>query len=75
MLFHAQSFVLLFLPATVVLYYLAFIPVALLHELGHAIVIRYHGGEVPEVVIRRNAHFAVLSNTTVLKGRNTSSGT
>lgn len=53
--------------ATVLLYYVAFIPVALLHELGHAIVIRYHGGEVPEVVIRRNAHFAVLSNTTVLK--------
>ncbi len=57
--------------ATVLLYYVAFIPVALLHELGHAIVIRYHGGEVPEVVIRRNAHFAVLSNTTVLKERST----
>jgi len=53
--------------ATVILYYVAFIPVALLHELGHAIVVRYNGGEVPEVVIRRNAHFAVLSNTSVLK--------
>lgn len=57
--------------ATVLLYYVAFIPVALLHELGHAVVIRYHGGEVPEVVIRRNAHFAVLSNTTVLKEQST----
>jgi hypothetical protein len=55
--------------ATLLLYYLTFIPVALAHELGHAIVIRYHGGEVPEVVLRRNAHFAVLSNTRVLKER------
>jgi len=54
---------------TVLLYYLTFIPVALSHELGHAIVIRYHGGEVPEVVLRSNAHFAVLSNTKVLKER------
>ena len=55
--------------ATIVLYYLTFIPIALLHELGHAVVINYYGGEVPEIVIRRNAHFAVLSNCTVLKDR------
>ncbi len=55
--------------ATIILYYLAFIPIALLHELGHAVVTRYHGGEVPEIVIRSNAHFAVLSNTNVLKER------
>lgn len=55
--------------ATIVLYYLTFIPIALLHELGHAVVINYYGGEVPEIVIRRNAHFAVLSNSTVLKDR------
>jgi hypothetical protein len=55
--------------ATVLLYYLTFIPIALLHELGHAIVVAYHGGEVPEIVIRRNAHFAVLSNGSVLKER------
>jgi hypothetical protein len=51
------------------LYYLTFIPIALLHELGHAVVIGYYGGEVPEIVIRGNAHFAVLSNATVLKER------
>ena len=55
--------------ATVLLYYLTFIPVALIHEFGHASVIGHHGGEVPEVVIRRNAHFAVLTNKTVLKDR------
>lgn len=55
--------------ASLVLYYLTFIPIALLHELGHAVVINYYGGEVPEIVIRRNAHFAVLSNTSVLKER------
>lgn len=55
--------------ASIVLYYLTFIPIALLHELGHAIVINYYGGEVPEIVIRSNAHFAVLSNSTVLKER------
>ena len=55
--------------ATILLYYLTFIPVALLHELGHAVVVRYHGGEVPEVVLRSNAHFAVLSNTTVIRER------
>lgn len=55
--------------ATLLLYYLTFIPIALLHELGHAIVIRYYGGEVPEIVLRSNAHFAVLTNKTVLKER------
>jgi len=55
--------------SSMVLYYLTFIPIALLHELGHAAVIAYHGGEVPEIVIRDNAHFAVLSNATVLKER------
>src|SRR5207249_10303625 len=55
--------------ATVLLYYLTFIPIALLHELGHAVVIRYYGGEVPEIVVRHNAHFAVLTNTSVLKER------
>jgi len=52
-----------------ILYYVTFIPIALLHELGHAVVINYYGGEVPEIVIRNNAHFAVLSNATVLKER------
>ena len=55
--------------SSIVLYYMTFIPIALLHELGHAVVIAYYGGEVPEIVIRRNAHFAVLSNSTVLKER------
>jgi hypothetical protein len=55
--------------ASIVLYYLTFIPIALLHELGHAAVINYYGGEVPEIVIRKNAHFAVLANTSVLKER------
>ena len=55
--------------ASIVLYYLTFIPIALLHELGHAVVINYYGGEVPEIVIRNNAHFAVLANTSVLKER------
>jgi len=55
--------------ASILLYYLTFIPIALLHELGHAVVIAYYGGEVPEIVIRQNAHFAVLSNATVLKER------
>ena len=54
---------------SIVLYYVTFIPVALLHELGHAIVVRSSGGEVPEVVIRSNAHFAVLSNKSVIKDR------
>jgi len=53
--------------SSILLYYLTFIPIALLHELGHAVVIRHYGGEVPEIVIRKNAHFAVLANATVLK--------
>ena len=57
--------------ATVLLYYVTFIPIALIHEVGHALVIAGHGGEVPEIVLRSNAHFAVLSNTSVLKGRTT----
>jgi hypothetical protein len=55
--------------SSILLYYLTFIPIALVHELGHSIVVNYYGGEVPEIVIRNNAHFAVLSNTTVLKER------
>ncbi len=55
--------------STILLYYLTFIPIALLHEVGHAVVISYYGGEVPEIVIRNNGHFAVLSNATVLKER------
>jgi hypothetical protein len=55
--------------ASILLYYLTFIPIALIHELGHAVVIDYYGGEVPEIVIRENAHFAVLSNSSVLKER------
>ena len=54
---------------TVLLYYLTFIPIALLHELGHAAVANFHGGEVPEIVICSNANFAVITNMTVLKGR------
>src|SRR6266571_6215970 len=54
---------------TVLLYYLTFIPIALLHELGHAAVASFHGGEVPEIVICSNGHFAVITNMTVLKGR------
>jgi hypothetical protein len=55
--------------ASIVLYYSTFIPIALLHELGHAAVVNYYGGEVPEIVIRDNAHFALLSNTSVLSER------
>lgn len=54
---------------TVVLYYLTFIPIAMLHELGHAAVAYSHGGEVPEIVICSNANFAVVTNMTVLKNR------
>lgn len=55
--------------ATIFLYFLTFIPIALLHELGHAIVVRYYGGEVPEILLRSNGHFAVLTNKSVLKER------
>lgn len=54
---------------TLLLYYLTFIPIALLHELGHAAVANFYGGEVPEIVINSNGHFAVVTNMTVLKGR------
>ena len=54
---------------TLLLYYLTFIPIALLHELGHASVAYFHGGEVPEIVINSNGHFAVITNMTVLRGR------
>ena len=54
---------------TLLLYYLTFIPIALLHELGHAAVANFHGGEVPEIVVNSNGHFAVVTNMTVLKGR------
>lgn len=57
---------------TVLLYYLTFIPIALLHELGHASVAGFYGGEVPEIVICSNANFAVITNLTVLKDRRAS---
>ena len=55
--------------ATLLLYYVTFIPIALLHELGHATVANFHGGEVPEIVINTKGHFAVITNMTVLKER------
>jgi hypothetical protein len=54
---------------TLLLYYLTFIPIALLHELGHAAVANFYGGEVPEIVIGTNGNFAVITNMTVLKDR------
>ena len=54
---------------TLLLYYITFIPIALLHELGHAAVVNFFGGEVPEIVICSNANFAVITNMTVLKDR------
>lgn len=54
---------------TVLLYYLTFIPIALVHELGHAAVANFYGGEVPEIVICSNANFAVITNMSVLKDR------
>jgi len=54
---------------TLFLYYLTFIPIALLHELGHAAVANFYGGEVPEIVIGSNGNFAVITNMTVLKDR------
>jgi hypothetical protein len=54
---------------TLLLYYLTFIPIALLHELGHAAVANSYGGEVPEIVINSKGHFAVVTNMTVLKDR------
>ena len=55
--------------ATVLLYYLTFVPIALLHELGHAVVANAHGAEVPEIVVCSNANFAVITNISVLKDR------
>lgn len=55
------------LPA-VLLYYLCFMPIGLLHELGHGVVCRWFGGEVMEVGMRKNnANLYVLSNTSQLK--------
>jgi len=49
------------------LYYLCFLPVGLLHELGHGMVCRWFGGEVLEVGARKDtANLYVLSNTTPL---------
>ncbi|MBI3484340.1 MAG: hypothetical protein HY012_04210 [Acidobacteria bacterium] len=54
------------LPA-VFLYYLCFMPIGLLHELGHGVVCRWFGGEVLEVGVRKNnANLYVLSNTSPL---------
>jgi hypothetical protein len=55
--------------STLLLYYVTFIPIALIHEVGHALVIAGNGGEVPEIVLRSDAHFAVVTNKTVLKSR------
>jgi hypothetical protein len=55
--------------ATLLLYYVTFIPIALIHEVGHAMVIAGSGGEVPEIVLRSDAHFAVVTNKSVLKER------
>ncbi|MFY9609162.1 MAG: hypothetical protein WAU45_11190 [Blastocatellia bacterium] len=55
--------------ATLLLYYMTFIPIALIHEVAHALVAAGHGGEVPEIVLRGNGHFAVITNTSVLKDR------
>ena len=54
------------LPA-VLLFYLCFIPIGLVHELAHGVVCRWHGGEVVEVGLRKNsANLYVLSNTAPL---------
>src|SRR5262249_17559552 len=45
--------------STLLLYYVTFIPIALIHEIGHALVIAGNGGEVPEIVLCSDAHFAV----------------
>ena len=55
--------------ATLLLYYVTFIPIALIHEVGHALVIAGNGGEVPEIVLRSDGHFAVVTNKSVLKER------
>ena len=55
--------------STLLLYYVTFVPIALIHEIGHALVVAGNGGEVPEIVLRSDAHFAVITNKTVLKNR------
>src|SRR5262249_22781204 len=55
--------------STLLLYYVTFIPIALIHEIGHALVIAGNGGEVPEIVLCSDAHFAVVTNKSVLKER------
>ncbi len=54
---------------TILLYYLTFVPIALLHELGHAVVANFHGAEVPEIVVCSNANFAVITNMSALQNR------
>jgi hypothetical protein len=52
---------------SLLLYYLVFIPVGMLHELGHGIVCRWFGGEVLEVGIQRDsANPYVMSNKAAL---------
>ncbi len=52
----------------VLLYYLCFMPIGLLHELGHGVVCRWFGGDVMEVGVRKNnANLYVLSNTSQLQ--------
>ncbi|HWQ03153.1 MAG TPA: hypothetical protein VNL38_01615, partial [Candidatus Nitrosotenuis sp.] len=53
---------------SLLLYYVVFIPVGMLHELGHGIVCRWFGGEVLEVGIARDtANPYVLSNKAALE--------
>jgi len=51
-----------------VLYYLCFVPIGLLHELAHGLVCRWFGGEVLEVGVKKDsANLYVLSNTAPLR--------
>ncbi len=47
-------------------YYLGYSVTAFFHELGHALAVYRHGGEVPEIGIRRNFNFFVLANRDIL---------
>jgi|GEM_PF-1100258 len=47
-------------------YYLGYSVTAFFHELGHALAVHRHGGEVPEIGIRRNFNFFVLANRDIL---------
>ncbi len=47
-------------------YYLGYSVTAFFHELGHALAVHWHGGEVPEIGIRRNCNFYVLANRDIL---------